>query len=416
MIKDVLFVCEDNAALSQIAEAILSGAAGNSVRAQSVGITPLHQVDRDVVRLMSKQGIDLADRTTRDVQSIVDQSFDYVITIGDVARDQTPDLRGNPRRIHWRTPGSSPHLEQAVSEIENELASLLLYIEKYPTARELHFQPGCASIFASPGTFISAEHLPLAAEAGFKCFEMCCYLSLESFDFTEEKNVIEFLRISNDLGMPIFSVHAPYYLFDSKEDDPAHVKKVNESMKHFADLAAENGIQVVVMHVKCSSHLSQEQHDAQVLEQLLDLQDYILPLPCVFGWENVDQPYPEKHLEIIRSLNPGAFQFVLDTGHSNMDNYGARDPEDPDPTGFTERYMANCNLRLSSLHLHDNDGKEDSHKLLGDGTIDWKTFRKQLVSVGYTGPLMIECYPGLQGCDDLKQYLNDGLMSLENLR
>lgn len=45
---------------------------------------------------------------------------------------------------------------------------------------------------------------------------------------------------------------------------------------------------------------------------------------------------------------------------------------------------------LKSLHLHDNDGTNDLHKVPGTGVIDWGLLAKNLKTANYTGPIMYE--------------------------
>lgn len=46
--------------------------------------------------------------------------------------------------------------------------------------------------------------------------------------------------------------------------------------------------------------------------------------------------------------------------------------------------------RLMALHLHDDGGKHDQHRLPFDGTIDWSTAMKKISETGYTGATAIE--------------------------
>ncbi len=46
--------------------------------------------------------------------------------------------------------------------------------------------------------------------------------------------------------------------------------------------------------------------------------------------------------------------------------------------------------RIRSTHLHDNDGKEDSHLFPGKGTIDWRKTMKLLRSCTKDCPLLLE--------------------------
>jgi len=47
--------------------------------------------------------------------------------------------------------------------------------------------------------------------------------------------------------------------------------------------------------------------------------------------------------------------------------------------------------RLVSIHLHDNDGEGDQHKLLFSGTVDWPRLASLLARSPYAKPVSMEC-------------------------
>jgi len=54
--------------------------------------------------------------------------------------------------------------------------------------------------------------------------------------------------------------------------------------------------------------------------------------------------------------------------------------------------------RLMALHLHDNDGSGDQHRLPFDGNVDWPSLMRQIEALGYKGPTTLEMggpYPEL---------------------
>ncbi len=44
-----------------------------------------------------------------------------------------------------------------------------------------------------------------------------------------------------------------------------------------------------------------------------------------------------------------------------------------------------------TTHVHDNNGRQDSHLPPGHGTIDWLAWGRDLDAIAYTGPIMLEC-------------------------
>lgn len=43
-----------------------------------------------------------------------------------------------------------------------------------------------------------------------------------------------------------------------------------------------------------------------------------------------------------------------------------------------------------AIHLHDNDGTADQHRILGEGNINWKRVRKNIADSDYKGSIILE--------------------------
>jgi arsenate reductase (thioredoxin) len=97
--KRVLFLCTGNSARSQMAEGILRYLAGSDYDVASAGTVPkgLHP---ETVEAMKELGIDVSAHTSKDVSQFQGQSFDYIITVCDRARQQCPVFPGSVQ-IHW---------------------------------------------------------------------------------------------------------------------------------------------------------------------------------------------------------------------------------------------------------------------------------------------------------------------------
>jgi protein-tyrosine-phosphatase len=99
--RTLLFICTGNAGRSQIAQALAEPIVPADVNVVSAGVDPwpdLHPVAR---RLLVERGIDLTGRRPKHVNTFARARLDWVITIGDRARDETPAIGGAPVRLHW---------------------------------------------------------------------------------------------------------------------------------------------------------------------------------------------------------------------------------------------------------------------------------------------------------------------------
>ena len=96
---------------------------------------------------------------------------------------------------------------------------------------------------------------------------------------------------------------------------------------------------------------------------------------------------PENLLELIRRVKEtspagDALCVCVDTGHTNL-AVKLGHPE----VGDVIRRLGSL---VEVLHLHDNNGIKDQHKILGTGIIDWKDVFAALDEIGYAGSYNLE--------------------------
>jgi arsenate reductase (thioredoxin) len=99
MKKRVLILCTGNSARSQMAEGLLRHDAGDSFEVESAGTRPGH-VKPEAIAVMKELGIDISGHRSKNVEEFEDQSFDYVLTVCDNAKETCPVFPGHSNRIH----------------------------------------------------------------------------------------------------------------------------------------------------------------------------------------------------------------------------------------------------------------------------------------------------------------------------
>ena len=122
----ILFLCTKNSARSQIAEGLLRHLSGRYVVVESAGSTPttLHPA---AIRAMAKIGIDISQQHSKQVDEVMHQEFDLVVTVCDRMREVCPTFPGTPRRIHWsvldpvETVGSDQQVDRAFEQTVEHL-------------------------------------------------------------------------------------------------------------------------------------------------------------------------------------------------------------------------------------------------------------------------------------------------------
>lgn len=122
----VLFLCTGNSARSQMAEGLLRHCGGPDFEAHSAGTAPrdLHPL---AVRAMRETGVDISRQHSKHLTTLQGQSFDFIITVCDRARDNCPVFPGDSEQIHWSFPdpaaveGDEEHRLAAFRRVRMEL-------------------------------------------------------------------------------------------------------------------------------------------------------------------------------------------------------------------------------------------------------------------------------------------------------
>ncbi|MDP1676228.1 MAG: arsenate reductase ArsC [Bacteroidota bacterium] len=100
MKKRILILCTGNSCRSQMAEGFLKSF-DPSLEVLSAGTKAASRVHPKAIQVMSKIGIDLSQNYPKTVEQFLSQSFDYVITVCDNAKESCPVFFGNVKhRLH----------------------------------------------------------------------------------------------------------------------------------------------------------------------------------------------------------------------------------------------------------------------------------------------------------------------------
>ncbi len=139
MNKKILVLCTGNSARSQMAEAFLKSF-DNRLEVYSAGTNPADRVHPKAVQVMKEVGIDISGNKTKTVEQFLAQSFDYVITVCDNAKETCPFFTGKvEHRLHmgFEDPAEATGTEEEIlsvfrkvrNQIEQQFKTFLLDIE-----------------------------------------------------------------------------------------------------------------------------------------------------------------------------------------------------------------------------------------------------------------------------------------------
>ncbi|MDF1540224.1 MAG: sugar phosphate isomerase/epimerase [Candidatus Thorarchaeota archaeon] len=227
--------------------------------------------------------------------------------------------------------------------------------------------------------------------------EMCNDLSLEYIEIQLEPPFLpsdmnpkqrEALRDTLSPSGLECTLHAPYddvNLSSLKEP----IRKASlDIMKDCIDIAGELSSRILVIHAgACPANQLARHEDAiqRFRASLLELAMYAHDQSIKIGVENkqtgLDREiilYPDEHFEIVQEYSDFDVGAVLDVGHANT--AGIDLPQ----------YVKLLEPHLIEMHIHDNDGVNDSHQGLGEGTADIDGIVQALLSSDFSGPTILE--------------------------
>lgn len=135
----VLFLCTHNSARSQMAEAILKANSNDVIEVYSAGTHP-ERVHPLAVEVLKERGYQVSALHSKSLMEFVDQTYDYVITVCDRAREECPVFSGAARGVHWSIPDpievDGPlatrrrAFEDVADELEAHIEALLISIQQ----------------------------------------------------------------------------------------------------------------------------------------------------------------------------------------------------------------------------------------------------------------------------------------------
>lgn len=235
------------------------------------------------------------------------------------------------------------------------------------------------------------EHGFTCADYGMSNTEVAPY-TLDDAEFdaylTEER------RLAEDAGIVISQVHGPWRWppQDATEEDRAErMEKMKRSIRGTAVLGCKNWIVHPIMPYginELGTDDAQKTWDLNVVfmrELLACAKEHDI----IICFENMPMPNfslgsVEAIMRFVNEMNDDHFRVCLDTGHVNVF---------PGQTLYDAVHMIGD--KLQTLHVHDNSGKSDEHRLPWLGTADWAGFGCALREIGFDGVFSYETGPAI---------------------
>lgn len=107
--KNVLILCTGNSCRSQMAEVLVNHHLAGQVRALSAGTKPQPRVADGAIAALKEAGLPTDGLHPKDVDAVMDESIDLVVTVCDNAKETCPVFPRPVKAIHL--PFHDPHGE-----------------------------------------------------------------------------------------------------------------------------------------------------------------------------------------------------------------------------------------------------------------------------------------------------------------
>ena len=226
--------------------------------------------------------------------------------------------------------------------------------------------------------------------AGVPAVEIFC--ARQHLDYRDRAQINELGHWFRASEMKLHSLHSPMYSDDvwGRSGPNSHINITEpvkskrllmiDEIKRALDIADVIPFRYLIQHLG----VSEEEYDEFKVEAAFTALEEINLFARERGVEVLLENIPNQlssaeRLLTFLELTHLKMNFCLDVGHANMKE------------GVSTDYTI-LKGRIRSTHLHDNNGKEDSHlfPFSEGGTIDWKTTMELLRSGAGQYPLLLE--------------------------
>jgi sugar phosphate isomerase/epimerase len=227
------------------------------------------------------------------------------------------------------------------------------------------------------------DSLRLIAEAGFTHVHWCHQWNTDFiYEEPELRQIGAWLR---GFGLHLLDLHGSNGREKCWTSPREHERAAGVLLvKNRVDMTRMLGGDAVVMHVAGKRGLAE---DPGVTDRLRRSLDECLPYARDRG-VRIAVENGEDNWETIRGLfgsyGPDVLGLCYDCGHGNLVRPGIQS------AGSALDNLDGVKDRLLVLHLHDNDGERDQHRVPYTGTVDWPRLSRIIAESGYRKCISME--------------------------
>jgi len=221
-------------------------------------------------------------------------------------------------------------------------------------------------------------YLRRIAEAGFTHIHWCHEWNTDYLYPDEE--VTQIKALLRELGLELLDLHGSNGVGRSwgsllEEERAAGV----ELIRNRIDMTGRLSGRALVLHLPPRPHDPEESDRfwASVCRSLDELEPVAVRASVRIALENMEDDGFECIERLFSRYDREFLGLCYDSGHGNVGGRGLDN---------LERFRD----RLVSIHLHDNDGREDQHGLPFTGTVDWGRLARLIADSSYDGCVSLE--------------------------
>jgi sugar phosphate isomerase/epimerase len=197
--------------------------------------------------------------------------------------------------------------------------------------------------------------------------------------------------VCHEIGLTPVQAHAPFPIH--KDGDDAYNTKMLEVTKQCLEICSLIGVPVLVIHPW--NNWNAEENKTRWFSRLYpeaERDRVIIATENMWNWDKSKNratkaacSSPKDFFALCALMNRPYFKACVDVGHANMF------PFDP-AISPAKMITALGHTYVRALHLHDNDGWHDLHRvpMSQGGTLDWTALLEALKAIHYAYDLVAE--------------------------
>ena len=238
---------------------------------------------------------------------------------------------------------------------------------------------------------LERAHLDAIAAAGFTAIEI--FATRTHVDYHDRRRVLEIGAWLREAGLEAVSMHAPICdsftggawgrAYSNASPRAAVRQEALDETLAALDAARHLGCRTMVLHLGLprgqtmppdDNNAAAARHSLETLAAAAQSVGVRLALELI---PNALSTADALEALFDGDLDLGDTGVCLDLGHAHL-------------MGGVPEAAEILSGHIITTHVHDNDRKGDTHRVPGEGTIDWPAAMTALGKVGYNGPLIFE--------------------------